>query len=223
MFSLNFHNVMISSRFGTFAEDSEEKRSKSLERKTVSVWSNILHPTNIDQYKNKYYDAQDSTVAIPLPLVGHMARAAIWSGYFFRYHLHVRNQFKSYELLTDAFANKSKNPLGFSDLGFDTNTTESGTHVDTDGTDEGGLTITIGGIYDLDRGQFSSFCARLSVLSLIGNGFTSIPLVFGAMSSLRKLCLENSSISHVSSIFGKYLTNIEILSLRGNGISSVSG
>lgn len=226
-------------------EDSDEKRCKFTEKKTVSVWSHVLHPSNIDQFKNPFYLTSPSVVntssmpssttdKTPLKFqYGVNFCASVWSGLFFRHNLVYRRESKQVEENVKQFVSKYKtkedNNTGDNFDDFVEFPTEKGISdavspvPDSDPDSDTSFSILNKQLCDIDRcPNFSDISHFLNILVLQNTKFTHVPFVFGNFTNLKKLVLDNNKITHISAIIGK-CTNLTSLSLKGNLLCSICG
>jgi phosphatidylinositol-3-phosphatase len=74
---------LYSCHYGTFLFDCErERKIEDLANKTESLWTYILDPTNMDKFKNIFYEPFDSV----LPLAPTLADVHIWRAYYRRWY-----------------------------------------------------------------------------------------------------------------------------------------
>jgi len=80
-----------SCRFGTFLFDSEKERmDNQAKENTVSIWSYINDPDNVDQFINPFYEADNSLLIVSSDLED----MKVWKGYYARYLRKPQKKFR---------------------------------------------------------------------------------------------------------------------------------
>jgi len=82
---------VLTNRYGTFLTDCEKERVEQVRPHTLSVWSAILESGPAAEFINERYDAMPGTLS-PSPA---QVNFKLWEDYWFRYHVHPRDELGS--------------------------------------------------------------------------------------------------------------------------------